>query len=235
VVHDVAIQRLPVRFAIDRAGLVGADGATHAGAFDIAYLANLPDMVVMAAADEAELVHMVATAAAIDDRPSAFRFPRGEGVGVDMPERGTVLEIGKGRIVAEGGRVAILSFGTRLAEVLKAREALAQRGLAPTVADARFAKPLDRDLILRLAAEHEALITIEEGAIGGFGSHVAQLLAEEGVFDHGLKYRSMVLPDTFIDQASPEDMYATAGMSAAEIEAKVLDVLGVASVASKRA
>ena len=235
VVHDVAIQRLPVRFAIDRAGLVGADGATHAGAFDIAYLSNLPDMVVMAAADEAELVHMVATAAAIDDRPSAFRFPRGEGVGVDMPERGTVLEIGKGRIVAEGGRVAILSFGARLAEVLKARENLEARGLAPTVADARFAKPLDRDLILRLVADHEALVTIEEGAIGGFGSHVAQLLAEEGVFDRGLKFRSMVLPDTFIDQASPEDMYASAGMDAARIEAKVLEVLNVASVASKRA
>ena len=230
VVHDVAIQRLPVRFPIDRAGLVGADGATHAGAFDIAYLANLPDFVVMAAADEAELVHMVATAAAIDDRPSAFRFPRGDGNGVDMPERGTPLEIGKGRIVAEGGRVAILSFGTRLAEVMKARESLAARGLAPTVADARFAKPLDRDLILRLAREHEALITVEEGAIGGFGSHVAQLLAEEGIFDRGLKYRSMVLPDTFIDQMSPEDMYAVAGMNAPQIEAKVLEVLGVASV-----
>ncbi|MDW4549023.1 1-deoxy-D-xylulose-5-phosphate synthase [Defluviimonas sp. D31] len=235
VVHDVAIQRLPVRFAIDRAGLVGADGATHAGAFDIAFLANLPDMVVMAAADEAELVHMVATAAAIDDRPSAFRYPRGDGVGVEMPERGQPLEIGRGRIVATGGRVAILSFGTRLAEVLKAREALAARGLAPTVADARFAKPLDRDLILRLVRDHEALITIEEGAIGGFGSHVAQLLAEEGVFDRGYKFRSMVLPDTFIDQASPEDMYATAGMNAPEIEAKVLEVLGVASVATKRA
>jgi 1-deoxy-D-xylulose-5-phosphate synthase len=235
VVHDVAIQRLPVRFAIDRAGLVGADGATHAGAFDIAYLANLPGMVVMAAADEAELVHMVATAAAIDDRPSAFRFPRGEGVGVDMPERGTPLEIGKGRIIATGGRVAILSFGTRLAEVLKARESLEARGLAPTVADARFAKPLDRDLILQLVAEHEALITIEEGAIGGFGSHVAQVLAEEGIFDRGLKFRSMVLPDTFIDQASPEDMYASAGMDAARIEAKVLEVLGIASVASRRA
>ncbi|HQU68175.1 MAG TPA: 1-deoxy-D-xylulose-5-phosphate synthase [Albidovulum sp.] len=235
VVHDVAIQRLPVRFAIDRAGLVGADGATHAGAFDIAYLANLPGFVVMAAADEAELVHMVATAAALDDRPSAFRFPRGEGVGVEMPERGKPLEIGKGRIVAEGGRVAILSFGTRLSEVLKAREALSQRGLAPTVADARFAKPLDRDLILQLARHHEALITVEEGAIGGFGSHVAQLLAAEGVFDQGLKFRSMVLPDIFIDQASPEDMYAVAGMNAPEIEAKVLEVLGVPSVASKRA
>ena len=235
VVHDVAIQRLPVRFAIDRAGLVGADGATHAGAFDVAFLANLPGFIVMAAADEAELVHMVATAAAIDDRPSAFRFPRGEGVGVEMPERGTPLEIGRGRIVAEGGRVAILSFGTRLAEVLKAREALAQRGLAPTVADARFAKPLDRDLILRLARDHEALICVEEGAVGGFGSHVAQLLADEGVFDRGLKFRSMVLPDTFIDQASPEAMYAVAGMNAPQIEAKVLEVLGVAVVAERRA
>ncbi len=230
VVHDVAIQRLPVRFAIDRAGLVGADGATHAGAFDVAYLANLPDFVVMAAADEAELVHMVATAAAIDDRPSAFRFPRGDGTGVEMPERGLPLEIGRGRIVAEGGRVAILSFGTRLSEVLKARESLAQRGLAPTVADARFAKPLDRDLILQLARHHEALITVEEGAIGGFGSHVAQLLADEGIFDRGFKYRSMVLPDTFIDQMSPEDMYAVAGMNAPQIEAKVLEVLGVATV-----
>ena len=235
VVHDVAIQRLPVRFAIDRAGLVGADGATHAGAFDVAYLSNLPGIVVMAAADEAELVHMVATAAAIDDRPSAFRYPRGEGVGVDMPEHGQPLDIGKGRIVAEGGRVAILSFGTRLAEVLKAREALAQRGLAPTVADARFAKPLDRDLILQLAAHHEALITIEEGVVGGFGSQVAQLLAEEGIFDRGLKFRAMVLPDTFIDQSSPEDMYATAGMNAPQIEAKVLDVLGIVNVASRRA
>ena len=228
VVHDVAIQRLPVRFAIDRAGLVGADGATHAGAYDVAFLANLPGMVVMAAADEAELVHMVATAAALDDRPSAFRYPRGEGVGVDMPETGTPLEIGRGRIIAEGGRVAILSFGTRLAEVLKAREALATRGLAPTVADARFAKPLDRELILRLAREHEALICVEEGAIGGFGSHVAQLLADKGVFDRGFKFRAMVLPDTFIDHASAEDMYATAGMNAQQIEAKVLEVLGVA-------
>ncbi|MFZ1661796.1 MAG: 1-deoxy-D-xylulose-5-phosphate synthase [Paracoccaceae bacterium] len=230
VVHDVAIQRLPVRFAIDRAGLVGADGATHAGAFDVAFLSNLPGFVVMAAADEAELVHMVATAAALDDRPSAFRFPRGDGVGVEMPERGQPLEIGKGRIIAEGGRVAILSFGTRLSEVMKARESLAARGLAPTVADARFSKPLDRDLVLRLAAEHEALITVEEGAIGGFGSHVAQCLAEAGVFDRGLKFRSMVLPDTFIDQSSPEDMYAVAGMNAPQIEAKVLEVLGVARV-----
>ena len=230
VVHDVAIQRLPVRFAIDRAGLVGADGATHAGAYDIAFMANLPGMVVMAAADEAELVHMVATAAALDDRPSAFRFPRGEGMGVEMPERGIPLEIGRGRIIAEGARVAILSLGTRLAEVMAAREALAQRGIAVTVADARFAKPLDRDLVLRLAREHEALITIEEGAVGGFGSHVAQLLGDEGVFDRGLKFRSMVLPDSFIDHASPEAMYALAAMNAPQIEAKVLEVLGVATM-----
>ena len=228
IVHDVAIQRLPVRFAIDRAGLVGADGATHAGSYDIGFLSNLPGMVVMAAADEAELVHMVATAAAHDEGPIAFRYPRGEGMGVDMPEQGQPLEIGKGRIVAEGARVAILSFGTRLAEVLKAREALAARGLAPTVADARFAKPLDTDLILRLVAEHEALICIEEGAVGGFGSHVAQFLSEQGVFDRGFKFRSMVLPDTFIDHASPEAMYRSAGMNAPEIEAKVLELLGVA-------
>ncbi|MCR9088133.1 MAG: 1-deoxy-D-xylulose-5-phosphate synthase [Rhodobacteraceae bacterium] len=231
VVHDVAIQRLPVRFAIDRAGLVGADGPTHAGSFDIAYLANLPEFVVMAAADEAELVHMVATATAINDRPSAFRFPRGEGVGVEMPERGEALEIGRGRMIREGKGVAILSFGARLAEVLTACEGLAAYGLSPTVADARFAKPLDTDLILRLAAEHEALITIEEGAIGGFGSHVAQTLAEGGVFDRGFKFRSMVLPDTFIDQASPADMYASAAMNAPDIEAKVLEVLGVERIA----
>lgn len=228
IVHDVAIQRLPVRFAIDRAGLVGADGATHAGSFDIAFLANLPGFIVMAAADEAELVHMVRTALAYDEGPSAFRFPRGEGVGVDLPERGEVLEIGRGRLITQGNRVAILNFGTRLKEVREAAEALAQKGITPTIADARFAKPLDRDLILQLARHHEALITIEEGAVGGFGSHVAHLLAEEGVFDTGLKYRSMVLPDIFIDQASPEDMYAVAKMNAADIEAKVLDVLGVA-------
>jgi 1-deoxy-D-xylulose-5-phosphate synthase len=230
VVHDVAIQRLPVRFAIDRAGLVGADGATHAGSFDIAFLANLPGFVVMAAADEAELVHMVATAAAHDDGPIAFRFPRGEGVGVELPAKGVPLEIGKGRMIRQGARVALLSFGTRLSEVQKAAEALAARGLNPSVADARFAKPLDRDLILSLARSHEALITIEEGAIGGFGSHVAQLLADEGIFDHGLKFRSMVLPDTFIDHASPEAMYRSAGMDAPQIEAKVLEVLGVSVV-----
>ena len=235
VVHDVAIQRLPVRFAIDRAGLVGADGATHAGSFDIAFLTNLPGFVVMAAADEAELKHMVATAAAHDDGPIAFRFPRGEGNGVEMPERGTPLEIGKGRIMQTGNRVAILSFGARLAEVEKAAEALAARGITPTIADARFAKPLDRDLILQLATDHEALLTIEEGAVGGFGSHVAQLLSTEGVFDHGLKFRSMVLPDTFIDQASPADMYRVAKLSASDIEATVLSALDIAQIGEARA
>jgi len=234
VVHDVAIQRLPVRFAIDRAGLVGADGATHAGAFDIAFMANLPGMVVMAAADEAELVRMVATAAAYDDGPIAFRFPRGEGVGVEMPAEPELLEIGKGRMIREGKRVAILSFGTRLQEVEAAAEALSAKGITPTIADARFAKPLDREMILKLAADHEALICIEEGAVGGFGSHVAQLLADEGVFDRGLKFRSMVLPDTFIDQSSPRDMYDMAGLNAEDIEKKVLEVLGVA-VLGKRA
>ncbi|MEM9576347.1 MAG: 1-deoxy-D-xylulose-5-phosphate synthase [Pseudomonadota bacterium] len=235
VVHDVAIQRLPVRFAIDRAGLVGADGATHAGAFDVAYLSNLPGFVVMAAADEAELRHMVATAAAHDDGPIAFRFPRGEGQGVEMPERGVPLEIGKGRIIREGARVALLSFGTRLSEVERAGEALSARGITPTIADARFAKPLDQEMILTLARTHEALITMEEGAVGGFGSHVAQLLSEEGVFDRGLKFRSMVLPDTFIDQASPADMYAHARLNAADIEKKVLNVLGVATMGEKSA
>jgi 1-deoxy-D-xylulose-5-phosphate synthase len=235
VVHDVAIQRLPVRFAIDRAGLVGADGPTHAGAFDVAYLACLPDFVVMAAADEAELVHMVATAVAIDDRPSAFRFPRGEGVGVELPERGQSLEIGRGRIVREGQGVAILSFGARLAECLKAAEALAAKGVRPTIADARFAKPLDRDLILRLAREHDGLVTIEEGSVGGFGSHVAQLLADEGVFDRGLKFRSMVLPDHFIQQDTPERMYAAAALGAADIEAKVLGLMDVAKLGARRA
>ncbi len=235
VVHDVAIQRLPVRFAIDRAGLVGADGATHAGSYDVAYLANLPGFVVMAAADEAELVRMVATAAAHDDGPIAFRFPRGEGVGVEMPENPEILEIGKGRMIREGARIAILSFGTRLQEVMAACEALEAKGIKPTVADARFAKPLDRDLILKLAAEHEALVCVEEGAVGGFGSHVAQLLAEEGVFDSGLKYRSMVLPDIFIDQAGPKAMYDVAGLNAEHIEAKVLDVLGVTQIGSKSA
>ncbi|EAQ08199.1 1-deoxy-D-xylulose-5-phosphate synthase [Yoonia vestfoldensis] len=233
IVHDVAIQRLPVRFAIDRAGLVGADGATHAGSFDVAFLANLPGFVVMAAADEAELVRMVATAAAYDEGPIAFRFPRGEGVGVEIPQDATPLEIGKGRMIREGAQVAILSFGTRLSEVMKACETLEAKGIKPTVADARFAKPLDRDLILQLAAGHDALITVEEGAVGGFGSHVGQLLADEGVFDHGLRFRSMVLPDTFIDQASPKAMYDVAGMNAAHIEAKVLEALGIARLGKR--
>jgi len=227
VVHDVAIQRLPVRFAMDRAGLVGADGPTHAGSFDIAYLGCLPGFVIMAAADEAELVHMVATQVAIDDRPSALRYPRGEGVGTDMPSEGVPLEIGKGRIVREGHKVALLSFGTRLAECLKAADELAQLGLSTTVADARFAKPLDTDLVLRLAREHEVLVTIEEGAIGGFGTYVMQALAEEGMLDRGdLKLRMMVLPDAFIDQDSPNAMYAQAGLDTKGIVAKVFEALG---------
>jgi len=225
IVHDVAIQNLPVRFAIDRAGLVGADGATHAGSFDVAYLSNLPGMVVMAAADEAELVHMVATAAAYDAGPIAFRYPRGDGEGVELPERGTVLEIGKGRHIQAGSRVAILSFGTRLGEVIRAAELLNAQGITPTIADARFAKPLDQALILSLAEDHEAFITVEEGAIGGFGSHVMQLLADHGVFDAGLKFRSMVFPDEFIDQASPTDMYNTAGLNAQHIAEKVMSLL----------
>jgi 1-deoxy-D-xylulose-5-phosphate synthase len=226
VVHDVAIQKLPVRFAIDRAGLVGADGATHAGSFDVAYLACLPDMVVMAAADEAELVHMVATSAAIDDRPSAFRFPRGEGVGVQMPAEGKPLEIGKGRILREGTKVALLSLGARLAECLRAADELAALGFSATVADARFAKPLDRDLVLRLAREHEVLITIEEGAVGGFGSHVLELLAREGALDHGLKIRPMVLPDIFQDQDTPSKMYEQAGLDARGIVSTALSAFG---------
>ncbi|MEJ6403019.1 1-deoxy-D-xylulose-5-phosphate synthase [Yoonia sp. 2307UL14-13] len=235
VVHDVAIQRLPVRFAIDRAGLVGADGATHAGSFDIGYLSNLPGFVVMAAADEAELVRMVATAAQHDAGPIAFRFPRGEGVGVEMPEDPELLEIGKGRMIQEGAKVAILSFGTRLQEVIAASEALQAKGITPTIADARFAKPLDEELILKLAGSHEALITIEEGAVGGFGSHVAQLLSDNAVFDAGLKFRSMVLPDVFIDQASPGAMYDVAGLNAEHIEAKVLDVLGISRIGGQAA
>jgi 1-deoxy-D-xylulose-5-phosphate synthase len=225
VVHDVAIQRLPVRFALDRAGLVGADGPTHAGAFDLAYLGCLPGFVIMAAADEAELVHMVATAAAIDDRPSALRYPRGDGVGVDMPEFGVPLEIGKGRIVREGSSVALLSLGTRLQECLLAAEALAAHGLTTTVADARFAKPLDIDLVLRLAREHEVLITVEEGAVGGFGSHVLQTLSEHAALENGLKVRCMILPDVFIDQDSPAAMYRAAGLDAKGITAKVFEAL----------
>ena len=226
VVHDVAIQRLPVRFALDRAGLVGADGPTHAGSFDVAYLGCLPGFVIMAAADEADLVHMVATAAAIDDRPSAVRYPRGEGIGIPLPAEGIPLEIGKGRILREGHKVALLSFGGRLAECLKAADELAAFGLSATVADARFAKPLDLDLVLRLAREHEVLITIEEGSVGGFGAFVLHELAEAGTLDRGLKVRTMVLPDIFQDQDSPAAMYAKAGLDAKAIVSKVFETIG---------
>ncbi len=227
VVHDVAIQKLPVRFAIDRAGLVGADGATHAGSFDIGYMGALPHMVLMAASDEAELAAMVATAVAIDDRPSAFRYPRGDGTGAAIPEFAEPLEIGRGRIVREGTAIALLSLGTRLGECLEAAEQLAARGLSATVADARFAKPLDVDLILRLAREHEALITVEEGAMGGFGAFVLQLLAEKGALDRGLRVRTLTLPDVFQDQDKPELMYAAAGLNADGIVGVALDVLGL--------
>lgn len=226
VVHDVAIQNLPVRFPIDRAGLVGADGATHAGAFDVAYLGCLPNFTIMAASDEAELMHMVATAAAHDEGPIAFRYPRGEGVGVDLPERGDVLEIGKGRIVREGNTIAILSFGARLSEALKAAEKLEGHGLSATVADARFAKPLDEDLVRTLAETHEVLITLEEGSVGGFGSFVLHYLAEEGLLDHGLKVRSMILPDVYQDQDKPDVMYRQAGLDADAIVAKAFAALG---------
>ncbi len=226
VVHDIAIQRLPVRFAIDRAGLVGADGPTHAGSFDITYLACLPGFVVMAPADEAELVHMVATAAAIDDRPSAFRYPRGEGFGVPLPAEGVPLEIGRGRILREGTAVALLSFGPRAHECLKAADQLGAFGLSTTVADARFAKPLDEDLIRRLARNHEVLVTVEEGSIGGFGSHVLRFLAEGGLLDRGLKVRTIVLPDEFIEHGKPEAMYEHAGLTASGIVTTVLGALG---------
>ena len=229
VVHDVAIQRLPVRFAMDRAGLVGADGPTHAGSFDVTYLGCLPGFVIMAAADEVELAHMVATAAQIDDRPSAFRYPRGDGLGLPLPEQGSPLEIGKGRIVREGSTIALLSFGARLPECMKAADMLAAQGMSTTVADARFAKPLDSDLILRLARNHELLITIEEAAIGGFGAQVLQLLAEQGALEQpGFKVRSMILPDMFIDQDSLTAMYARAGLDANGIVAKVFEALNVA-------
>ena len=234
VVHDVAIQNLPVRFAMDRAGLVGADGPTHAGSFDLAYLGCLPNMMLMAAADESELVHMVATQVAYDDGPSALRYPRGEGVGMEMPAVGVPLEIGKGRVLREGKQIAILSLGTRLGDALKAADTLAGMGLSATVADARFAKPLDRDLIRRLAQRHELLITIEEGSIGGFGSFVMQFLAEEGLLDGGLRMRAMVLPDTFIDHDKPEKMYAQAGLDAKGIVSKVQGVLGMAAVEPAR-
>ncbi|HEY1838255.1 MAG TPA: transketolase C-terminal domain-containing protein, partial [Rhizomicrobium sp.] len=226
VVHDVAIQSLPVRFAMDRAGLVGADGPTHAGSFDIAYLATLPNFVLMGAADEVELTNMVATAAQIDDRPSAMRYPRGEGLGLERPAEGTPLAIGKGRVLREGTSIAILSYGTRLAESLLAAEKLSAYGLSATVADARFAKPLDTDLIRRLAREHEVMITIEEGSAGGFGAHVMQFLAWDGLLDRALKFRPMTLPDRFIDQDTPEKMYEAAGLDAKSIVAVVLNALG---------
>ena len=235
VVHDVAIQRLPVRFAIDRAGLVGSDGATHAGSFDISFLTNLPGFVVMAPSDEAELVDMVKTAAEYNEGPIAFRYPRGEGVGVELPNSGDLLDIGKGRIINNGNKVAVLCFGTRLKDVLKASEILKPMGFDITVADARFAKPLDKDLIELLCSEHEALITIEEGAIGGFGSHVAQYIAEKGFFDNGLKFRSMFLPDIFIDQASQSDMYQVAEMNSENIVNKVLATLGISKLSTKLA
>ncbi len=231
VVHDVAIQNLPVRFAMDRAGLVGADGPTHAGSFDLAYLGCLPNMMIMAAADEADLVHMVATQVAYDQGPSALRYPRGEGVGIDLPEVGVPLPIGKGRIMREGKQVAILSLGTRLAEAMKAADQLAAKGFSTTVADARFAKPLDHALLRRLATNHDVLITIEEGSIGGFGSFVMQALSEEGLLDGALKARSMVLPDTFIDHDKPDRMYAQAGLDAAAIVTKALDLIGHTALA----
>ena len=227
VVHDVAIQRLPVRFAMDRAGLVGADGPTHAGSFDVGYIGALPGFVLMAAADEAELAAMIATACEIDDRPSAFRYPRGDGVGVEIPELAAPLEIGKGRILKEGTTVAILSLGTRLEASLKAADLLAARGVSTTVADARFAKPLDEAMILRLAREHEAIVTVEEGAIGGFGAFVLQFLAAKGVLDRGLKIRTLVLPDLFQDQDKPEVMYAQAGLDAEGIARSALGALGI--------
>jgi 1-deoxy-D-xylulose-5-phosphate synthase len=226
VVHDVAIQQLPVRFAIDRAGFVGADGPTHAGSFDVTYLACLPGFVVMASADEAELRHMVATQVQIDDRPSALRYPRGEGVGVEMPEHGVPLEIGRGRIIREGNSVALLSFGARLQECLSAADQLSRHGLSTTVADARFAKPLDEDLIRRLAREHEVVVTIEEASIGGFGSHVLHFMATDGLLDQGLKIRSLVLPDEFVDQGKPEQMYADHGLDAQGIVRTVFGALG---------
>ncbi|MBA4782634.1 MAG: 1-deoxy-D-xylulose-5-phosphate synthase [Rhizobiales bacterium] len=226
VVHDVAIQSLPVRFAIDRAGYVGADGSTHAGSFDTTYLATLPNFIVMAPADEAELVHMVATAVSINDRPCSFRYPRGEGVGVELPARGEVLEIGKGRVVKQGSRIAILSFGASLKEALIAAEELEAQGLSTTVADARFAKPLDEDLITKLATTHDVLITIEEGAVGGFGSHVLQFMSDAGLLDSTLKVRSMIMPDSFMDQDKPEAMLAAAGLDHAGIVRKVFDALG---------
>ncbi len=233
VVHDVALQSLPVRFAIDRAGLVGADGPTHAGSFDITYLSTLPNFVVMAASDEAELVKMINTSVEINDRPSAFRYPRGNGVGVPLPSIEEVLEIGKGRIIREGKKVALLNFGARLEECKKASEKLSIKGIECTIVDARFAKPLDEKLIMEVATNHEVLITIEEGSIGGFGSHVMQLLSDRGVFDTGLKFRSMILPDTFIDQDTPEKMYEAAGLDSLSIKSKVEETLNSKIILAK--
>src|SRR6185437_8832202 len=226
VVHDVAIQRLPVRFAMDRAGLVGADGATHAGSFDMAYLGCLPGFTIMAAADEAELMHMVATCAAIDDGPSAVRYPRGEGVGVDLPKKGVPLPLGRGRVLREGTTIALLSLGTRLQECLKSADELQAQGLSTTVADARFLKPLDTGLVARLAREHEVLVTVEEGSVGGFSSHVLHHLAQAGLLDHGLKLRPLVLPDRFIDHDSPASQYNEAGLTARHITQAALAALG---------
>jgi 1-deoxy-D-xylulose-5-phosphate synthase len=233
VVHDVAIQGLPVRFAIDRAGLVGADGCTHAGSFDIGYLGQLPGMVVMAAADEVELSRMVATSVQIDDRPSAFRYPRGAGTGIEIPDVIEPLQIGRGRVLREGSRIAILSLGTRLEEALKAADTLGAKGFSATVADARFAKPLDEDLILRLAREHEVVVTVEEGARGGFGAFVLQMLAEKGALDRGLKIRTMTLPDIFQDQDTPFNMYEEAGLNARHIAATALEAMGQDAAAAE--
>jgi 1-deoxy-D-xylulose-5-phosphate synthase len=233
IVHDVAIQSLPVRFAMDRAGLVGADGATHAGSFDIAYLGCLPSFVLMAPSDEVELMHMVATAATIDDRPSAFRYPRGEGIGLDLPARGEVLPLGKGRIIREGTKVALLSYGCRMPEVLKAADELAAKGLSTTVADARFCKPLDSDLVRRLAREHEVLITIEEGSIGGFATHVMHDLARVGLLESGVKFRPMTLPDVFIEHDAPQKQYDMAGLNARHIVSQALAALGVSEAVAR--
>jgi len=233
VVHDVAIQSLPVRFAIDRAGLVGADGPTHAGSFDITYLSTLPNFVVMAASDEAELVKMINTSTDINDRPCAFRYPRGNGIGVDLPSIDEKLKIGKGRIVQEGKKIAILNFGARLNETLKASEILEKKGIKPTIIDARFAKPLDENLIWQVANDHELLLTLEEGSIGGFGSHISQFLSDRNLLDNNLKFRSMIFPDKFIDQDKPEEMYKIAGMDSISIVEKILNTLNSKIVLKK--
>ena len=233
VVHDVAIQSLPVRFAIDRAGLVGADGPTHAGSFDITYLSTLPNFIVMAASDESELIKMINTSVQINDRPSAFRYPRGNGVGIELPGINEILEIGKGRVIKEGKKIVLLNFGARLEECKKASEILLKKGVDISIIDARFAKPLDEKLIIEAASNHEVMITIEEGSIGGFGSHVMQLLSDRGIFDRGLKFRSMILPDLFIDQDSPEKMYEKAGLDSLSIVNKIEQALSSKIVFAK--